>query len=70
MPKFRQKQKVAITEKVKNYFEANKIDIEILSLKDINFNREIDENGKTFEENSLIKAKTIREFCLENNINY
>ena len=36
-------------ENVKKYFDANKIDIEILSLKDINFNKEIDENGKTFE---------------------
>ena len=56
-------------ENVKKYFNANKIDIEILSLKDINFNKEIDENGKTFEENSLIKAKAIKEFCEENNIN-
>ena len=56
-------------ENVKKYFDANNIDIEILSLKDIDFNKEIDENGKTFEENSLIKAKTIKEFCIENNIN-
>ena len=56
-------------ENVKKYFDANNIDIEILSLKDINFDKEIDENGKTFEENSLIKAKVIKEFCKQNNIN-
>lgn len=54
---------------VKNFFIANKIDIEILSLKDIKFDREILENGKTFEENSLIKAKSIKNFCNRNNIN-
>lgn len=32
---------------------------EVLSLKDINFNDEIVEDGNTFEENALIKAKTI-----------
>lgn len=33
--------------------------INVLSLKDINFTNEIVEDGKTFEENALIKAKTI-----------
>lgn len=32
---------------------------EILSLKDINFDVDIEENGKTFEENAYIKAKYI-----------
>lgn len=32
---------------------------EILSLKDIGYDKEIIEDGKTFEENALIKAKTI-----------
>lgn len=59
----------AKVENVKKYFDANKIDIEVLSLKDIRFDREIIENGKTFEENSLIKAKAIKEFCNEKNIN-
>ena len=54
---------------VKEFFKENKIDIEILSLKDINFNEEIIEDGNTFEENSLIKAKSIKEFCNKNNIN-
>ena len=36
---------------VKEYLEYKKENIEIISLKDIGFNEEIDENGKTFEEN-------------------
>lgn len=32
---------------------------EILSLRDIGYDKEIIEDGKTFEENALIKAKTI-----------
>ena len=37
--------------------------MEILSLKDINFNETIEENGTTFEENSMIKAKAIKFYC-------
>ncbi len=35
------------------------LDINFLSLKDINFTKDIDETGTTFEENAYIKAKTI-----------
>ncbi len=35
------------------------LDIKFLSLHDINFTSEIEENGSTFEENAYIKAKTI-----------
>lgn len=35
------------------------LDIDFKSLNDINFHRDIEENGKTFEENAYIKAKTI-----------
>uniref|UniRef100_UPI0039A649BB RdgB/HAM1 family non-canonical purine NTP pyrophosphatase n=1 Tax=Ornithobacterium rhinotracheale TaxID=28251 RepID=UPI0039A649BB len=35
-------------------------DFEILSLTDIGFHDEIEETGKTFEENACIKAETIR----------
>ena len=38
---------------VKDYLDYKNIDVEILSLKDIGFNEEIDENGTTFEENYL-----------------
>ena len=34
-------------------------DVEILSLKDINFFEDIVEDGNTFEENALIKARTV-----------
>ena len=36
--------------------------IEVLSLKDIGFEAEIEETGETLEENSLIKAHTIWDF--------
>ena len=54
---------------IKTLFKNHEIEAEILSLKDIGFNEEIDENGTTFEENSLIKAKAVKEFCKKNNIN-
>lgn len=54
---------------IKKLFENHKIETEILSLKDIGFNEDIEENGETFEENSMIKAKAIKEFCNKNNIN-
>ena len=54
---------------VKDYLDYKNIDVEILSLKDIGFNEEIDENGTTFEENSLIKAKAIKAYCEKNDIN-
>lgn len=56
-------------DQVKGFLEYKKIDIEFISLKDIGFNEEIIENGETIEENSLIKAKAIKEFCNKNNIN-
>lgn len=54
---------------IKTLFNNHKIEAEIISLKDIGFNEEIEENGETFEENSMIKAKAIKEFCMQNNIN-
>lgn len=46
-----------------------KLDIEIKSLEDINWDRgEIEETGISLEENSLIKAKEIYNFCKDNNI--
>ena len=56
-------------QEVKDFFNNNNIDVEVLSLKDINFNEEIEENGQTFEENSLIKANAIKDFCNKNDIN-
>ncbi len=39
----------------------NILNKKILSLKDININIDIEENGKTFEENAIIKAQKIYE---------
>lgn len=39
--------------------------MEIFSLKDMNINVDIEENGKTFEENAIIKAKAICELTGE-----
>ena len=54
---------------VKTLFKNHGIETEVLSLHDIGFTEEIEENGTTFEENSMIKAKAIKEFCDKNNIN-
>ena len=54
----------------KEIIKAHKENFEVLSLKDINFNENIEENGTTFEENSEIKAKAVKEFCDKNNIEY
>ncbi len=39
--------------------------IEVLSLREIGFEQEIEENGATLEENSRIKAETVWEFVKE-----
>ena len=44
--------------KVKEFKSMFK-DVEFLSLSDINYTKEIVEDGKTFEENALIKARQI-----------
>lgn len=49
--------------------KENHVNAKLYTLKNIGFNKEIVENGKKFEENSEIKAKAIKEFCIENNIN-
>ena len=54
---------------VQDFLDYNKYDVKIISLKDIGFNEEIDENGETLEENSLIKANAVKSFCMKNNIN-
>lgn len=53
---------------VKEFFKEQNKEIDIISLKDIGFNEEIVEDGDTFEENSLIKAKAIKKYCDKNNI--
>lgn len=41
------------------------LDIELLSLRDIGLSVDIEENGKTYEENALIKARAIMELTKE-----
>lgn len=55
---------------LKRTIRLKNLDAEVITLKDINFNEEIIENGTTFEENSSIKAEAIKSFCDKNNINY
>lgn len=49
---------------IKNYG----FDAELFTLKDIGFTDEIIEDGTTFEENSLIKARAIEAFCKKQGI--
>ena len=53
---------------VEDFFKATNVDIEILSLKDIGFKKDIVEDGTTLEENSMIKAKEVYKFCKDNDI--
>ncbi len=41
------------------------MDVEILSMKEAGIHVDIDENGTTFEENAIIKAKTVQKACGE-----
>ena len=53
---------------VQEFLDYNHYDIKLITLKDIGFDEEINENGNTFEENSYIKAKAVKTFCIRNNI--
>ena len=43
---------------------------DIISLDDIGFNDEIEENGKTFKENAMIKAQTIHKYLKKSGKEY
>ena len=43
----------------------NDDDIEILSMKEAGLETDVEENGTTFEENALLKARAIHEKCKE-----
>ena len=45
--------------------ELEGLNLEIFSIKDIDSNIEIEENGKTYEENAMIKAKKLCEITNE-----
>ncbi|MCR5186885.1 MAG: hypothetical protein K6D97_07225, partial [Clostridia bacterium] len=55
-------------EAMKRILKKYKYDIRIITPGDIGFDKEIIENGKTFEENSEIKAREIKRYCDSNNI--
>lgn len=55
---------------LKRTIRLKEIEAEVITIKDINFNEEIEENGETFEENSKIKAEAIKKFCDNNGIEY
>ncbi len=58
-------------EDLQNIINEMGLDIEVVSMEDIGWDRaEIEENGSTIEENSLIKAQTIQSFCQNHDINY
>lgn len=55
--------------KIKEFKEILK-DYNIMTLDDIKYYDEIEETGKSFLENALIKAKTIHEYLKKNNLQY
>ena len=58
-------------EDLQNIINEMKLDIQVLSMEDINWDRgEIEETGLTIEENSLIKAQAIFSFCKDHNVQY
>lgn len=58
-------------EDLQNIINETNLDIEVISMEDIGWDRgEIDENGSTIQENSLIKAQAIFSFCHDHNIDY
>lgn len=59
------------TEDLQNIINELGLNIEVISMEDIGWNRgEINENGTTIEENSLIKAQAILSFCKSHSIEY
>ena len=59
----------AKVEAMKKIIKIHGFDAELFTIKDIGFDQDVEENGITFEENSEIKARAIKEFCDKNNIN-
>ena len=56
---------IAATSNAGKLREIKKIfsSMEIISMKDAGIDIEVEENGKTFEENALIKARAIAQMC-------
>lgn len=59
----------AKVEAMKKIIKVHGFDAELFTIKDVGFDQDVEENGTTFEENSEVKARAIKEFCDKNNIN-
>lgn len=56
-------------EDLKELIKNKNLSFDVITMKDIGWDRgEIEEDGSTIEENSMIKAKATQEFCKEKNI--
>lgn len=55
-------------EAMKKIIKNHGFDAELFTIKDIGYFQDVEETGKTFEENSEIKALAIKAFCDKNNI--
>lgn len=55
-------------EAMRKIIKNHGFDAELFTTKDIGYSQDVEETGKTFEENSEIKALAIKEFCDKNNI--
>ena len=55
-------------EAMKGIIKSHGFDASLVTPRDIGFDKEIVEDGTTFEENSEIKAKAIKEYCDKNGI--
>ena len=58
----------AKVEAMKKIIKVHGFDAELFTIKDVGFDQDVEENGTTFEENSEIKARAIKDFCDKNNI--
>ena len=54
--------------KIREFSEMLGDGVQVLSLKDVGFSFDIEENGETFLDNALIKAKTISLFLREKGV--
>ena len=52
-------------DQVKEIFKLNNVILNIKSEKEVKFNEDVVEDGKTFEENSKIKALALKNFVIK-----
>lgn len=61
-------QNQAKTKAMEKILKENNTNIKLHTLKEINFDEEIIENGQTFEENSEIKVRAVERYCIQKGI--